>query len=199
MNGRIKTAFLIVLCNLLVFTSCKKAPNVIDNLPQNGVYSNVEGMGGSYKDPIHGFFVVEPPVGFEIVERRDKKTVTIETGRPRAGEEVPRSWIQFNKSNVEIGAIARQTWTDFDTDFKFVMDSFENKGAKIQFKRYITIDGVKGGEYIVEISGIMFHGIKYKKHGLDHSLSLGGSPREYRRYQNEFLSFARSYRSIKSE
>ena len=203
MKWKMNIVFLAVLSGSLLLTGCKgekKDLNVIDNLPQDGIYSKTEGTGGSYKDPIHGFFIVEPPAGFKIVERRDKTTITVQPDRPHAGEKLPRSWIQFKRGGTEIGAITRKTYTeDIETDFDFVIKQMKNKGAKVLLTRYVTIDGVKGGEYIVKVKDFQFHGIKYKKHGLDHSLSLGGTPRDYSRYQKEFLDFARSYRSLKPE
>ena len=191
--------FMFMIEASLVLSGCKddgKTSNVIENLPDDGVYSATEGGGGSYKDRIHGFFSVEPPPGFKIKERLDKTTIPFEGGFPL----LPRSWVDFKRGGATIGAIARKTYEqDVEKDFDFVKNELKGRGAKVLLDRYVTIDGVKGGEYIVEVSGSQFHGIKYIKHGLDHSLSLGGSPRDYRRYQKDFLDFVRSYRSIKPE
>lgn len=173
---------------------------VIDAVPSDGVYSETAGAGGSYEDPFHGFFVVEPPRGFKIEERRDKITIVIQPARPHAGEELPRSWVDFKRGGATIGAIARKTYEqDIEKDFDFVKDEYKSRGARILLDRYVTIDGVKGGEYIIEVNGLWFHGIKYKKYGIDHSLTLGGRPREFRRFQKDFLFFARCYRSLEAK
>jgi len=177
-----------------------KAFDLVSNLPQDGDYSTIEKNGGSYKDPIHGFFTLEPPAGFKIKARYDKTTITVQPGRPHAGEKLPRSWVQFNCGKADIGVIARKTYTpDIETDFKYVVNLLSNKGAKVLLKRYITIDGEKGGEYFVKISGVLLHGIKYKKNGIDHAITLTVPPRYYQRYQKQFLDLVRSYRSLALE
>lgn len=202
MKCRIRIIFLAILGCLMVFAGCKQnsaETYSIDDLPQDGVYSETEGEGGSYKDPIHSFFVVEPPAGFIIEEKFDKATLTVQPGRPRAGEKIPRSWIQFKHSNIQIGVIARETWGDLETDFNYTLDLFKAKGAKIQMERYVTIDGVKGGESILTIQGMLFHSVKYKKYGLDHSISISGPLRDCQRYQKQFIDFLRAYRGLKLE
>jgi len=195
--------FVLIVVVVMGLVGCKEDQSdssTLDNLPADGVYSTPEGSGGSYTDPIHGFFLVAPPSGFKIKERLDKTTIPVKEGFPHAGEELPRSWVDFKSGGATIGAIARKTYQqDIEVDFNFVKNELKGRGAKIILDRYITIDGVKGGEYIVEVSGLRFHCIKYIKHDLDHSLSLGGSPRDYRRYQKNFLDFVHSYRSIKPE
>lgn len=185
----------------LVINSAVKgtvAHEIINNLPKDGIYSHHLEDKSTYKDPLHGFFMAQAPAGFRIDVKRNKMTVTVQPGRPRAGEKVQRSWINFKQRNIEIGVIARETWSELEDDFNMTIDLYKNKGLEILLKRYVMIDGVKGGEYIFKNNRIFFHGIKYKKHGLDHSIScFSSSPRGYQKYQKQCINFLRSYRGLK--
>lgn len=201
-EAKLMLMFLLMMETSLFLSGCKddgKASNVIENLPADGVYSTTEESKGSYKDPIHGFFSVEPPSGFQAKERLDKTIFNVTEGS-HAGEELACSWVDFKRSGATIGAIARKTYEqNIEKDFNSVKNKLKEHGAKMLLDRYVTIDSVKGGEFIVRAKDFQFHGINYIKHGLNHSLTLGGSPRDYNRYQKDFLDFVRSYRSIKPE
>jgi hypothetical protein len=177
-------------------------PKTSAGLPADGVYSKDAGRGGSYKDPINGFFVVQAPAGFEIKERFDKTKFVINEGSSHIGETVPASFIQFVYANKTFIAVtARKTFTTIEHDFDAVLDGLPKKfpGIKIDSTRFITIDGVKGGEILASLSGQKLLMVKYKKYGLDHSININCDEADFPKFEDKFVAFLRSYRSLKSE
>jgi len=176
--------------------------NAIDYLPQDGVYSASQGKGGSYKDPINGFFVVQAPAGFEIKKRLDKTKFVINEGSSHVGETVPQSFIQFIYANkIFIAVIARKTFTTIEHDFDAALDGLPKKfsGIKIHRDRFVTIDGVKGGEVLASWRGQKLLIVKYKKYGLDHAITVNCDEGDFPKFEDKFVAFLRSYRSLESE
>lgn len=172
----------------------------VGSLPEDGIYSAPQGTGGSYKDPINGYFEVQPPAGFRIRERRDKSKFTITSGSPHVGEVVPQSFIQFifPKEKAFIAVITRKTFVTIEQDFEFLLKGFPRRfpGIKINRSRFVTIDGVKGIEVFASWRGQKLFIVKYKKHGLDHSITINCDIADFPKFQDEFLAFLRSYHSI---
>jgi len=181
----------------------EKDLNAIDYLPQDGVYSARQGKGGSYQDPINGYFEVQPPAGFKIKERRDKGEYTITDGSSHVGEVVPRSFIQFifPKEKAFIAVNARKTFVTIERDFEFLLKGFPRRfpGIKIHRSRFVTIDGVKGMEVFASWHREQMLIVKYKKYGLDHAITINCDVADFPKFQESFLSFLRSYRSLKPE
>lgn len=167
-------------------------------LPKVGSYSDPIGSGGRYRDAIYGFFEVEPPAGYEIVEKRDKAKFTTGPDSPRPGQLVSRSWVVFRRGKVEIAAIARETFSSFEHDWAVVeQESRERfKGIDIQRIRFVKIDGQKGGEMVASYAGMQLVILKYKKHGLDHAITITCPAGEFSECQGAVLAFLRSYRSV---
>ncbi|OHB72478.1 MAG: hypothetical protein A2V70_14410 [Planctomycetes bacterium RBG_13_63_9] len=171
-----------------------------DWLPADGIYSAAEGSGGSYRDPIHGFFELQPPAGFQIVEKRDKSRLAITQG-PGAGTTVPRSWIVLRAENTDIGVIARTTFSPFEDDFQVVLNGLREKlgSAAIDRHRFITIDGVKGGEILATAQNMRILAIKYKKGGLDHAITITCPAAEFPKRAETFVGLLRSYRGLDAQ
>jgi len=171
--------------------------DIIAGLPADGIYSADAGSGGSYKDPIHGFFEVEPPNGFVIEEDRERTTIRLDNGQV-----VARSRISFKADEVKIGVTARGDLQNvIDDDLEFVLQQYRLAGVKIERTRFVTIDGVRGAEVLGKPADYYFLLIKYKKHSLDHSIVLTCYPASDfpKLFKGEFLPFLHSHRSLKSE
>jgi len=170
-------------------------PETSADLPTDGVYSRDTGSGGSYKDSIHGFFEVEPPKGFKIVEDRNRTTTTLDDGTS-----VPCSRITFQSDNSKIAVITRKSFRGtIEEDIKVVLHNYRSSGAMIGTERFVTIDGTKGAEIGAVAAGYRLLLVKYKKHGLDHAITMSCSPSDFTKHQKEFTDFLRSYRSLQSE
>lgn len=171
-------------------------------LPEDGIYSDPQGSGGSYEDPINGFFVVQAPSGFKIKKRLDKTKFLIKEGSSHVGEIVPQSFIQFIYANkVFVAVTARKTFTTIEHDFDVVLEGLPKRfsGIKIERHRFVTIDGVKGGEALASWRGQKLLMVKYKKHGLDHSITINCDVAGFPKFEDEFVAFLRSYRSLSPE
>ena len=164
--------------------------------PADGVYSRHIGRGGEYTDAIHGFFQVQPPDGFRIREDRTRTTIALDGG-PRRGSTVPCSRIRFSSGEAQIAAIVRRSYGgDIETDFQIVLRNYRSAGARILRTRGVTIDGVSGREAVAEAAGSQVLLVKFKKHGLDHALTLSAPLSAFARYEGAFVDFLRSYKSI---
>ena len=75
----------------------ERQQKINEGLLIDGVYSKDIGRGGSYGDPIHSFFGVEPPKGFKIVEQRDRTTTRLDNGTV-----IPCSHIRFQSDKAEL-------------------------------------------------------------------------------------------------
>jgi ankyrin repeat protein len=170
-------------------------PKTSGDLPTDGVYSKDIGSGGRYKDTIHGFFEVEPPKGFKIVEDRNRTTTTLDDGTS-----VPCSRITFQSDNAKIAVITRKFFRGtIEEDLKVVVYNYRSAGAEIRTERFVMIDGTKGAEVGAIAGGYRLLLVKYKKHGMDHAITMSCSPADFPKHQKEFTDFLRSYRSLKSE
>ena len=169
---------------------------VTERLPSDGLYEAAGDTAGSYVDPIHGFFRVEAPSGWDADVRRDKASLKLAPDGPAKGRVVRRSWVEFKRGKAEISAIARETESGFKEDFEYVLRGLRGAGAAVQRQRFVTIDGVEGGEVVYSMRGLWVVNVKYKKHGLDHSLVLGCPGPDFLANLDAFLSFAHSYRSL---
>ncbi len=210
--GVLRIAFFIFLITVVGPTVChvfrgprgrsrpeqaQSIQSVIGLLPADGIYTASAGSGGSYRDPIHGFFECEPPPGFKIRERRDKASLTIAAGNPRAGETIPRSWVELRRGDFYVSVIARKTFaTTIEEDFEFVLKGLEDFGATIHRSRFVTVDGVKAGECLYSIRGMVVLLLKYKKNGLDHAFTVECPLGEFVGWHEELLAFLRSYTSL---
>jgi hypothetical protein len=176
-----------------------KAILLINSLPADGIYNDPNSRG-NYKDPVNGYFEVQPPVGFQIKERRDKSKFTVTAGSSHVGEIVPQSFIQFISTNKKafIVIIARKTFVTIEQDFESLLANFPKKfpGIKISRSRVITIDGVKGIEIIGSLRGQKLFAVKYKKHGLDHSITMNCDIADFQNLENEITKLLCSYRSL---
>jgi len=166
-------------------------------LPQDGIYGQLAGAGGNYRDPMNTYFEAEPPVGWQIIEKRDKGTFTFGPESTQPGRVAPRSWIVFRKNGAEIGVIARESFSSIEQDFELVVKGYrESFGATVERSRFVTIDGAKGGEIVGSIKGMHVLLVKYKKNGLDHAITMTCPPREVVSVFPEFKRFLRSYRGL---
>lgn len=143
---------------------------------------------------VHGFFEVEPPKGFKIVEQRNRTTTRLDNGTV-----VPCSRIRFQSDNAIIAVVTRKAFHGtIEEDLKVVLQKYRSVGAKIESTRFVTIDGIKGAEVRAIASGYRLMLVKYKKHGLDHAITKSCSPADFSKLQKEFADFLRSYRSLQS-
>jgi predicted Zn finger-like uncharacterized protein len=164
-------------------------------IPADGVYNSNAGSGGSYTDVIHGFFQVEPLKGFRIEEDRNRTTTRLDDGTV-----VPCSRIRFVSGKARIGVVTRKSFRGtIDEDLEVVLRNLRSAGGRIERTRFITVDGVKGAEVLSKAAGYQLLTIKYKKHGLDHAITMSCSPSDFSNYRPLFVSFLRSYRSLKPE
>lgn len=164
---------------------------------QGGVYSETRGTGGDYRDPMNGYFQVQPPADWQIVEKRDKGTFTFGLESAHPGRVAPRSWIVFRRDHAEIGVIARESYRSIEEDFPLVLKGYRERfGGNVKDSRFITIDGVKGGEVLASIKGMQVLLVKYKKNGLDHAITMTCPLSDSRKFAPEFEQFLRSYRSL---
>ena len=102
----------------------------------------------------------------------------------------------FKRGQAQISAIARETESGFKEDFEHVLRQLRRAGAVVERQRFVTIDGVEGGEVVYSVQGLWVVNVKYKKHGLDHSLMLGCPSPDFLANLDTFLSCANSYRSV---
>lgn len=202
---KLSLTLLTGLCCLLILDGCKakgkRNQEVLDILPEDGVYSLTEGKGGPYKDRINGYFEVQVPAGFRIRERRDKSEFTITDGSSHVGEVVPASFIQFiSGEKAYIAVTARKTFTMIEHDFESVLNELPTKftGIRVHRSRFVTIDGAKGGEVLASWRGQTMLMVKYKKYGLDHGISMNCSTTEAARLFPVFVAFLQSYRGLRS-
>lgn len=173
----------------------KKRPEVPATLDIDGVYSAVAGSGGSYKDRIHGFFEVEPPNGYRVEEQRSRTTTRLDNGTV-----VPCSRIQFQSRNDRIAVVTRKTLRgNIDDDLPIVLHNYRLAGAKVERTRFVKIDGIRGAEVLATASGFRLMCVKYKKHGLDHAITMSCSPRNFPILKQEFVRFLQSYRSLQPQ
>jgi TPR repeat protein len=171
----------------------KRQQKIAEGLPIDGVYSKDIGSGGSYKDPVHGFFEVKPPQGFKIVEQRDRTTTRLDNGTV-----VPYSRIRFQSDKARIAVVTRKAFKGtIEEDSKIVVNNLRSAGAGIATERFVIIDGSKGIEVDAIAAGYRLLLVKYKKHGLDHAMTMSCSPADFLNYQNVFTDFLSSYRSLK--
>jgi hypothetical protein len=167
-------------------------------------YDSTEDRIGDQTDPIHGFFRFAQPPGFEARVRRDRAMVTVQPGTPCSGERVPRSWIQFTQQKAEISVITRKTYCadseDVQADVELMVENLRGT-AKVEEVRYLDFHGAPAGEVLAVISrsNRRLHAVKFRKHGLDHSIILYCPAGTYHRYQGIFLDFLRGYRSIEPQ
>jgi hypothetical protein len=173
------------------------AESAIALLPQDGIYSQTAGTGGNYRDPMNRYFEVQPPAGWQIVEKRDKGTFTFGPDSTQPGRVVPRSWIIFRKDGAEVGVIARESFSSIEQDFDLVVKGFrEGAGAMVERSRFVTIDGAKGGELVSSVKGVRLLAVKYKKNGLDHAITMTCPASDVPKVFPVFDQFLRSYRSL---
>jgi phage FluMu protein Com len=166
-------------------------------LPQDGVYSQPQGTGGSYRDPMNGYFEAQPPAGWQIIEKRNRGTFTFGPESTQPGRTAPRSWIVFRKDEAEIGAIARESFSTIKQDFELVVKGYRERfGATVERSRFVTIDGAKGGEIVGSINGMHVLLVKFKKNGLDHAITMTCPLGEASKALPEFERFLRSYRGL---
>lgn len=201
MSQKSVIVFLAVLVFSLSITSCdggKQKVKPTDVLPQNGIYSESEGTGGNYQDPIHRFFQVKPPPGYAIKEKRDR-TTTLDGGSSR-GKIVPCTRTDFKSGKNTIGVVTRKTYHSvIEDNIKVVERNYRSAGVKIDRTRFITIDGVKGAEILAKAAPYQLLLIKYNKDGLDHAITISCSPRDFATFSEDFLPFLQSYRSVGTE
>jgi hypothetical protein len=198
-----KEATLLPLASLLIsllLVACgPSTESALDLLPEDSTYSAPAGSGGSYKDPIHQFFQVQDPRTWNVSVRLDKAELSLAPDGPGEGRVVRRSWIQFRHGDAEIGAIAREALSDLEEDAESLPQESREEGAKIRSERSVTIDGVEGREVLLSIRDVWHLILEYEKGGLDHSLSLSCPSGEFLTHVEDFVAFARSYRSLQLE
>jgi hypothetical protein len=193
--------------NTQVLTTTKTTTNNNSNsetiakntLPSDAIYSNSRGSGGNYKDSINGYFEVQPPTGFQIREIREKNKFTIEAGSSHIGEVVPKSFIQFvYEEKGFIAVIARKTFNTIEEDFEVISNELPKKypGVMIHSSRFVTIDEAKGWEVFASWHGQKFLVVKYKKYGLDHTITINCDDADFPKFEDKFIAFLRSYRSL---
>ncbi len=179
----------------------EESESVLELLPKEGAYGAPIGRGAPYQDPIHGFFQVQVPEGFQIYERRDKATVTTGPDSPRPGVVLQRSWVDFKHDKANICAIARRTLGGtIEEDIDFVKKEMRERFPEINFvrTRSVQIDGTNGAEVVSSCTGLHVILVRYKKHGLDHAIIITCPAGEFSRatYKEALVAFLRSYRSL---
>jgi hypothetical protein len=162
-----------------------------------GSHAQPAGSTGVYRDPMNRYFEVEPPAGWQIIEKRDKGTFTFGPDSPHPGRVAPRSWIVFRKDRAEIGVIGRPSYSTIERDFDLVLNGYRERfSGMIEKSGFITVDGAKGGELEGSIRGTHIQLVKYKKNGLDHAITMTCPAGETRKFLPAFQQFVKSYRSL---
>lgn len=180
--------------------SKKVMTEILAGLPIDGAYSADAGTGGEYRDPIHGFFEVQPPLEAQISSNRENTTMKLPPGSPNSGKTVRCSRVKFEfHGNAVILVNARETFhPTFDLE-----ELVRGIGPKLDkgslHKRRITIDGVDGVEVAGTASYNILHIVKYKKYGLDHTVTLECDWANRSGPTREFVRFLCSYRSLNQQ
>jgi len=162
---------------------------------------NLQGeLERNYLDPVHGFFEARVPptanVGADMIE----KTMKLPLGSQYAGKVVPCSRIKIQSPHWYLSIRARKTFSSTVDlqEFERVARRI-SKLMRISSARKIKIDGVEGAEVFGEALGELFHIVKYKKDGLDHTFSFHCPWKNSSIAQHEFISFLGAYKSCSLE
>ena len=170
-----------------------------EGLPFRGIYSLHPGTGGGYVDPVHGFFEFQSPLESQVNANLENRTYALPPGSPHCGKVVPCSRVHIQlDGGAGISIRARKTFydtVDLNEMLAIIRTKFQN--ASIWHERIITIDGTLGREVMATISSQLIHVVKYKKHGLDHTIVFVCPWAEYSEPQETFVVFLGSYRSVK--
>jgi hypothetical protein len=148
---------------------------IVDALPTDGVYSNPQGAGGNYRDPLHGFFEVKEPEGFK--------------GRLIAKKTSTTSIVSFDKENIEIRVYAEKMRGALSP----------TRPDNLYRERSVMIDGTQAIERLWVYDGDAFLELQYNKHGLAHRILIACPFKEFQENSDKILEFLRSYRSSKLE
>jgi len=175
--------------------STQEAP-ALKALPEDGVYRPPSYAAANYTDPLHGFFGVRVPSGVTPSVNRSKSRFRIAPGKPHGGETVPASWVTFPFSeDTPVQVTARKTFSKLKDDVQHLDAGLKRLGISVQRKRPVTIDGVPGVEVVGVSRGMQMVMVKYKKHGLDHAITMTCPLSAADETTPKFLAFLRSYRS----
>lgn len=161
--------------------------------PENMVYSTSKGHGVIYIDPMNGYFEFQQPERYKITVRKDKSTFHISEGS-HSGTTVANSYIMLESGSAQIIIIARRTYQSFDEAVQSLKRGLWKK-ISIERERLVTIDGEQALEVIGSAGGTKVFGIKYKKHGLDHSLMLTCPRDSFQTCSKDFIDILRTYKS----
>lgn len=200
---RDSVAALTVLTALSSLVSCngeardEKAVEAL--LAMESPYASPEVPAGNEIDPIHGFFAFASPPGFEMEVMRGEPTLFVQEGERCSGL-VSRSWIQFTDGDARIAVNARNTYCadrDFQTDVEAMIERMRG-GSDVQNVRDLPLRGVSAGEVlaVAPLPKRRIHTVRFREHGIDHSIRLSCPAGTYHRYQRTFLDFLGGYRSI---
>lgn len=190
----------------------RKIDRVWKNLPAFGNYQSfpkgiANDMDPNYVDPVHGFFIVSIPSGWKPIPKLDNTTARIESG-PKEGTIVPASRITFDlDKSASVSVLVRETFqNELEKEEMISMlqkarDKFnESVGRSTMPYRYrwSDINGVKAFEGMIFVdNGKGFgHFVKFKKDGLDHTITFVCDKRGYANNQKEFITFLKTYKSV---
>lgn len=144
-------------------------------LPQDGVYSDPIGTGGSYRDPINGLYELDIPGGFI------PKTLGLYNA-------TNGSMVFFNKEDIEISVGVFRA-----------KDELGRMSESIKFhrKRFVTFDGVQALERLYAFRKKQILWIRYEKHGFVNDIHIFIPFGQFPQYSDSVLAFLRSYRSLR--
>ncbi|MCX5635471.1 MAG: hypothetical protein NTW55_06525 [Planctomycetota bacterium] len=175
--------FMIFIGGPLIRLSCsrdyrgpsqKQVKSVVNSLPSDGIYSNPEGSGGSYHQPIDNSFDVEIPSEYKFIS-----TYLVEPGI---------RWVDFGSGSMSIrcGVFSQGNYEPF------TIDPNENSN-----ERSVIIDGVRGKEKVCWSGRKMqFVVITYVKYGRQYTIDGSFPKGTFPKYAKDFLNFVRSHRAL---
>ena len=154
----------------------KQVNSVVENLPTNGVYSDPEGSGGSYRETEDNSFEAEIPQGYEFVSNDLRKPGI--------------RLVEFKCGRREIRCIISAP----------PHEQIKKMGSNnLRYRvRMVTIDGVEGVEEVLTLRKEQLVRLEYEKYGYLHSVNVSFPLGKFPKYANELLTFLRSYRALKS-
>ena len=150
-------------------------------------------------DPVHGFFRVTLPPECKLAKRDSATTATVTEGELGASRAVRCSRLSFSIGQGTIAVSARETFHEMTAD-ELMYDVvqaiiLQTPSASVKDKQVRTVDGVTAVEVLVDVQRSTGHKVRFKKDGLDHTISFTCPAPSYDALRGEFLAFVGGYQS----
>ena len=153
----------------------------------------------AFRDPVHGFFEVSLPSDCKMAKKGTDTTMKLTGPSPEAGKVVRCSRVSFGLGKGTIAVRARETFHGVVDDALMdeIMRRLESRvpSASVKDKRFMTCDEAKAAQLVATFQQFTNHTVRYKKHGLDHTINFTCPTSDYGLLRDPFLAFVGSYRS----